>query len=244
MDLDYGSDDEGLEIAAKEDLLLLVHVYAFGSTEDGRLGVLNTDSPPPSSMKTLYPHPIDMSWALSTDKTQSLSHEQYVCEMVACGNRHTIFLMKNCLREDPVKRRRKRKVYLVGLNQLGLCEEPGISQAQEIFWDDPSVMSADPPVFVTAGNGTSFIITTHGQVYSWGNGNQGRLGHGDGLSMTVPRHISSLRKFIVTKISTGLAHTIAITHDHMLFAWYIPFILYFLLTVAIYSHLLFLGGII
>ncbi len=43
---------------------------------------------------------------------------------------------------------------------------------------------------VSCGSGHSAAITTNGELYTWGQGDHGRLGHGDDASQAKPKHVS------------------------------------------------------
>ena len=42
---------------------------------------------------------------------------------------------------------------------------------------------------VACGSGHSAAITANGELYTWGQGDQGRLGHGDDASQTKPKQV-------------------------------------------------------
>ncbi len=50
-----------------------------------------------------------------------------------------------------------------------------------------------------------------GEVYSWGEGDDGKLGHGNKTSCDRPRVIEALRGRDVVGISCGGAHSAAVT---------------------------------
>lgn len=49
-------------------------------------------------------------------------------------------------------------------------------------------------------------LTTEGTVYSWGNGDSGRLGHGDTRSLECPTLIEALLGHTITKIACGSSY--------------------------------------
>lgn len=113
------------------------------------------------------------------------------------------------------KIKRTRKVMITGLNQVGLCEEPGSNTPIDIPWDD----DFGRPVDIAAGRGTSFIITKHRQVYSFGCGRYGILGHQNEESITIPKRIASLEKILIAKLSTFAFHVLALTQGNELYSW-------------------------
>lgn len=56
-------------------------------------------------------------------------------------------------------------------------------------------------------------------VYSWGEGEEGKLGHGDRLSYDKPKLIEALSGVSITDIACGSAHSAAITSSGNLFTW-------------------------
>ena len=77
--------------------------------------------------------------------------------------------------------RRKFRIMLAGLNQRGLCEESGHIKSVDMEWH-----ADEEPADIAAGNGLSFVVSRLGNIFSWGNGRYGALGHGDEESTQVP----------------------------------------------------------
>ena len=71
---------------------------------------------------------------------------------------------------------------------------------------------------VSCGHAHIGVITTDGHVFSWGEGGDGRLGHGNRTSISVPKLISSLSKLRALSISCGAFHTAIVACDRGLFA--------------------------
>ena len=45
---------------------------------------------------------------------------------------------------------------------------------------------------IACGSGHSVAVMSNGEVYTWGQGEHGRLGHGDELIQTKPKQVSSM----------------------------------------------------
>ncbi len=103
---------------------------------------------------------------------------------------------------------------IVGLNQTMLCEEPGHMEPVDVLLNKDI-----KPVDVVAGHGVSFILDSNGDVFSFGNGNYGVLGHGDELTTQIPRQILGLLKVRVKKISTGEYHALALSYNGKVWSW-------------------------
>ena len=63
------------------------------------------------------------------------------------------------------------------------------------------------------------IIYIGGNVFSFGLGNYGVLGHGDDLTWQIPRQIMSLNSHRVKQIALGKWHTLCLTYQGKLFTW-------------------------
>lgn len=74
-------------------------------------------------------------------------------------------------------------------------------------------------VKVACGAQHSVGITEVGELYTWGSGEDGRLGHGDMRDRSVPRKIMSLLRERVVHASCGGAHTAVLTDTNKVFAF-------------------------
>jgi len=71
---------------------------------------------------------------------------------------------------------------------------------------------------VSAGAQHTCAVETNGNLFCWGTGLGGRLGHGSGLSSFVPVQESS-QAVDWAQVSAGAAHTCAVKTDGRLFCW-------------------------
>eukprot|EP00992_Anisonema_acinus_P008181 TRINITY_DN4255_c0_g1_i1.p1 TRINITY_DN4255_c0_g1~~TRINITY_DN4255_c0_g1_i1.p1 ORF type:complete len:406 (+),score=73.81 TRINITY_DN4255_c0_g1_i1:143-1360(+) len=77
-----------------------------------------------------------------------------------------------------------------------------------------------PVVKITAGQWHSCAITYEGELYTWGVGFQGRLGHGDKEPCFVPQQVGgSLLGKKVISVACGSFHTVALTADGEVYCW-------------------------
>jgi len=85
------------------------------------------------------------------------------------------------------------------------------------FPGSPALKVAD----VACGKEHCMLRTEMGQVFSWGGGSRGQLGHGTLASEDKPRLILALDGMKVTKIATGGWHSAAISEcqDLYMFGW-------------------------
>ncbi|KAG8223094.1 hypothetical protein J437_LFUL002042, partial [Ladona fulva] len=69
-------------------------------------------------------------------------------------------------------------------------------------------------------DGHSLALTEDGQVYSWGDGDYGKLGHGNLSIQKLPKPITgSLSGKVVKTIHAGYRHSAAVTEDGELYTW-------------------------
>lgn len=72
---------------------------------------------------------------------------------------------------------------------------------------------------MSCGHEHTIALDSHGNVYSWGQGEGGLLGHGDSKSQNSPKIIEALRNIFVETICCGGLHTLALTKNGMIYAW-------------------------
>jgi len=72
---------------------------------------------------------------------------------------------------------------------------------------------------LACGSGHTCVLTQDGEVFTWGRGDDGRLGHGDNGWKYVPRLVAALTGQVVTQITCGSYHTAAVTNNGELFTW-------------------------
>jgi alpha-tubulin suppressor-like RCC1 family protein len=76
-------------------------------------------------------------------------------------------------------------------------------------------------VCVAAGELHSASVSQDGDVYTWGDGFCGQVGHGDKRPQLTPRQVTQggLEDEVVSSISCGSRHTLAVTEDGLVFSW-------------------------
>ncbi|CEG48985.1 regulator of chromosome condensation-like protein [Plasmopara halstedii] len=72
---------------------------------------------------------------------------------------------------------------------------------------------------IACGAQHSVAITNCGELYTWGSGEDGRLGHGDMRDRTVPRKVMTLLRQNVVSASCGGAHTVVLTEKGSVFSF-------------------------
>lgn len=139
----FSSDEEVWETMYEP----VINVFTCGWLEDGRCGYHPKNI---HQLSQLSPCPVPGILEPKDSKGR-----RYVCKKVSAGSRHTFLLMINILPEKGRFGRKTKKLMFFGLNQGYLCEEDGVWSPEEVEWD----VEEEPPVDITAGYGTCFVIT-------------------------------------------------------------------------------------
>lgn len=72
-------------------------------------------------------------------------------------------------------------------------------------------LSGERVVAVSAGRSHSLLLTEAGAVLSFGDGGQGRLGHGDEVHRNTPKVVEALRGERVVEMSAGYGNSLVLT---------------------------------
>lgn len=74
---------------------------------------------------------------------------------------------------------------------------------------------------IACGSSHSAAITSSGELYTWGLGEYGRLGHGDNCTQLKPKLVTSLLDHRIVQVACGSrdAQTLALTEAGLLFSW-------------------------
>ena len=66
-------------------------------------------------------------------------------------------------------------------------------------------------VYVAAGSCHTACIDEDGDLYTWGDGGDGRLGHGDEVTLSSPKRVDGLVGKKCTSVACGAHHTLVIS---------------------------------
>ncbi|KAI5683720.1 hypothetical protein M9H77_04948 [Catharanthus roseus] len=72
---------------------------------------------------------------------------------------------------------------------------------------------------VACGSRHAVLVTKQAEVFSWGDGSGGRLGHGIETDICNPKLIDSLSGLSIESVACGEYHTCAITDSGNLYSW-------------------------
>ena len=71
----------------------------------------------------------------------------------------------------------------------------------------------------SCGETHSAALSDKGDMFTWGSGNLGQLGHGDMLRQSLPLRVAAFDEMFVKAICCGKSHTSAITANGNLYTW-------------------------
>ena len=72
---------------------------------------------------------------------------------------------------------------------------------------------------VTCGSYHTAAVCTSGDLYTWGGGIYGKLGHGNESGHSTPKRVEGLVGLGVCQIACGSRHTAVVTSTGALYTW-------------------------
>lgn len=66
---------------------------------------------------------------------------------------------------------------------------------------------------VSANKDHTACTTNHGDVFTWGKGKYGKLGHGSEITLSTPKRVDALSNVNAKQVACGLSHTLVSTDD-------------------------------
>eukprot|EP00069_Balaena_mysticetus_P000883 bmy_14940T0 len=109
------------------------------------------------------------------------------------------------------------------------CGDGGrLGHGDTVPLEEPKVISAfsgkqagKHVVHIACGSTYSAAITAEGELYTWGRGNYGRLGHGSSEDEAIPMLVAGLKglKVIDVACGSGDAQTLAVTENGQVWSW-------------------------
>lgn len=130
---------------------------------------------------------------------------------IACGSAHTLVTVNN-------PNEKRTDCYSWGKCHCGQLGHGEMDEDQAT----PKLMSVFFGIsikFFSCGESFSFAVTDLGQVYSWGCGYFGALGHGNEKHLIEPTIIETLRNERIKCIRGGSLHSLAVTEEGKLYSW-------------------------
>ena len=173
-------------------------VYVWGTDVQGQLGWANVANMKFEDMdddfKRWYPRIL-------------IGLKDHIIKEVCCGNEHSLAVTI------------EGNIYSWGSNAY---KQLGIGYNTPNFVNIPTrVYNVGSVSKISWGYEHSVALTDSGELYSWGHGEGGLLGHGELDDQAVPKMVLEFRKkgLKVSKVCWGGLHTLAIAGDGELFTW-------------------------
>jgi alpha-tubulin suppressor-like RCC1 family protein len=170
-------------------------VYTWGQNNEGQLGSIPVNvTATGTKVRNGYPRLL-------------VPLQNVIVTSIACGHMHTLIITLD------------QKVFAWGSNktsQLGLGPH-----APEWVPMPLPIRELSHIVKVAGGSEHSLALDSTGQVYSWGHGEGGLLGHGDCTTQKSPLLIATFvkAKLSVCDIACGGLHSLALTKEGHVFSW-------------------------
>lgn len=112
---------------------------------------------------------------------------------VACGSGHTVAVADT------------GRTYIWGWNKYGQTGHNGRPTGHKSFLLEHA--AARDIVDAACGNKHTVLLNKHGEVYTFGCGGQGQLGHGDGADRPFPTKVEALANLPIVSVACGAVHT-------------------------------------
>ena len=177
------------------------HIYMWGNNNNGQLALQINPSSQSNANHSIHPSDVDF-----TSIPTQICIDKSIVE-ITCGNDHSICITAS------------GEVYSWGLGtngQLGHGDKLSQKIPKLISYFSNNKKTAKS---ISAGKNNSFVLTDDGEVYSFGFGENGELGHGDLRSYSTPMLILTLRDEIIIDLSSGASHSLILTQNFGTFSF-------------------------
>ncbi|KAF7995498.1 hypothetical protein HCN44_006605 [Aphidius gifuensis] len=99
-----------------------------------------------------------------------------------------------------------------------------LGHGDTVSYDQPKIIEAlnkKSVVFIACGSTYSACLTASGELYTWGRGIYGRLGHGNCDDTLVPTLVVELKGYVVVHVACGSgdSQTLCVTARGIVFSW-------------------------
>ncbi len=74
-------------------------------------------------------------------------------------------------------------------------------------------------VHLAAGEGHTLAVTEHGDLFAFGRGTEGQLGHGSKGSRADAQQVDALADEVIVCCAAGSMHSLAVTASGQLYVW-------------------------
>ncbi|XP_050578084.1 E3 ubiquitin-protein ligase HERC2 [Bombus affinis] len=99
-----------------------------------------------------------------------------------------------------------------------------LGHGDRVWYDEPKLVEAlvDKNItFIACGSTYSAVLSSNGELYTWGRGNYGRLGHGNSDNVLIPTLVTALNGHMVVHVACGSgdSQTLCVTASGIVFSW-------------------------
>jgi hypothetical protein len=81
------------------------------------------------------------------------------------------------------------------------------------------VKTSFSPIQLECGYHHSAVVAEDGELFTWGRGVFGQLGHGDSKNLSSPKLVESLGSVKIKQVTCGWQHTMALSWEGKVFSW-------------------------
>lgn len=159
--------------------------------------------------------------------------DEIVFADISCGDRHTLVLGAKALSIPTSSTSSSNALNLVknsiisfgdGMNgRLGVGSESDAATGTLVTVFTASQYSRGGLVptitSISAGVAHSAALSSSGELFTWGNGADGQLGHGVCESEWVPRQVEFFKSLPLATVKCGARHTVAVTRTGAVYTW-------------------------
>ena len=161
-------------------------VMSWGSTDDGRLGHGPLDALDLEGIPTLVQHQTDVAGGPASPASATPRYNPGCLSLFSSGLSDLV--QTPVLPPEPAVLRRRRQGRAGSSLPAQRLADPGKAPlATECMPRPVQALLGRRVVQVAAGGAHSAAVTLEGEVWTWGRGRQGRLGHGDTRSQHTPK---------------------------------------------------------
>ncbi len=104
-----------------------------------------------------------------------------------------------------------------GSNTHGQLGIPGVSRVN--LPQTVAAMRRSHVLEVACGGAHTLVLTSSREVFSWGSGFFGQLGHGDGKDSSEPRRLHEMHGLDIKQLQAGENHSAALTSFGEVYSW-------------------------
>ena len=115
-----------------------------------------------------------------------------------------------------------KQLFVWGSNDNG-CLGLGDEAVGKVVVDPTELSAPHGTMWIQVASGDNHIaaVSSNGDLFTWGDGGFGQLGHGDHKDRYTPTKVEIPGGEAVVKVACGLLHTAAVTATGKLFTWYV-----------------------